>query len=224
MRGWPVSRILSKGLPPLDDHSSAAPVAGAVKLPTRTSGLKHPCGGLRPALRQERTFPREVPIRHCSGWGLPCRSCCQSRGGLLPHRFTFTPADRGSLFSVALSLGLPPPGVTRHPCFMESGLSSRHTPRGHPAIRATPGIGATRSGVKRVREAPPWGHRAPAAALPRRHPAACFRKVASGSGQTANLRARSRASAASTPSSGPFAQGRKRRRNALSKAAGSASG
>jgi hypothetical protein len=31
----------------------------------------------------------------------------------------------GRLFSVALSLGLPPPGVTRHPSFMESGLSSK---------------------------------------------------------------------------------------------------
>lgn len=39
---------------------------------------------------ERRTFPREAPIRHCSGWGLPCRSCCQSRGGLLPHRFTLT--------------------------------------------------------------------------------------------------------------------------------------
>src|SRR6266540_2896733 len=26
----------------------------------------------------------------CSSWGLPCRSCCQSRGGLLPHLFTLT--------------------------------------------------------------------------------------------------------------------------------------
>lgn len=31
---------------------------------------------------------------------------------------------QGGLFSVALSLGLPPPGVTRHRCFVESGLSS----------------------------------------------------------------------------------------------------
>ncbi len=47
LRGGPVSRILSKRLPSLDDHSSAAPVTGAVKLPTRTPGLKCPCGGLR---------------------------------------------------------------------------------------------------------------------------------------------------------------------------------
>ena len=55
VRGWPVSRILSR-VPvlrrvPLDDHSSAAPVTRAVKLPTRASGLKRPCGGLCPALR-----------------------------------------------------------------------------------------------------------------------------------------------------------------------------
>ena len=38
-----------------------------------------------------RSRRRVVPIRSCSRWGLPCRSCCQSRGGLLPHRFTLTP-------------------------------------------------------------------------------------------------------------------------------------
>lgn len=67
---------------------------------------------------------------------LPCnacaRICCQMQGGL---------------FSVALSLGLPPPGVTRHRCFMESGLSScaqvstvsrPMRTRDHPAIRAAP--------------------------------------------------------------------------------------
>ena len=79
-----------------------------------------------------RTFPREAPIRHCSGWGLPCRPGYPVRGGLLLHRFTLTPStascNRGGLFSVALSLGLPPPGITRHPVFMESGLSS-HTLR-----------------------------------------------------------------------------------------------
>ena len=32
----------------MDDHSSAAPVTLAVKLPTRTFGLKRPCGGLLP--------------------------------------------------------------------------------------------------------------------------------------------------------------------------------
>ncbi len=35
----------------------------------------------------------------------------------------------GGLFSVALSLGLPPPGVTRHPDPVEPGLSSPRTAR-----------------------------------------------------------------------------------------------
>ena len=39
--------------------------------------------------------------------------------------FSPLPRKRGSLFSVALSLGFPRPGVTRHRFFMESGLSSR---------------------------------------------------------------------------------------------------
>jgi hypothetical protein len=79
--------------------------------------------------------PRGGPIWHCSRWGLPCRGCCQPRGGLLPHRFTLTPDQvRGGLFSVALSVGLPRPGVTRHRYFMESGLSSRRS--GCPARQA----------------------------------------------------------------------------------------
>ena len=69
-----------------------------------------------------------VPTWSCSGWGLPCPACCQPGGALLPHLFTLTyvrPMGRaGGLFSVALSLGSPPPGVTRHPDPVEPGLSS----------------------------------------------------------------------------------------------------
>jgi hypothetical protein len=117
-------------------------------LPRRSSCQPGPLGRWRPCGRYRFPDrpPREAPIWHCSGWGLPCRPCRQVRGGLLPHRFTLTPSSRrrtfahgrGSLFSVALSLGLPPPGVTRHPCQRESGLSSEVTPRGHPALRARP--------------------------------------------------------------------------------------
>ena len=44
----------------------------------------------RPARRGLAVSRRVVPIRSCSRWGLPCRPCCQRRGGLLPHRFTLT--------------------------------------------------------------------------------------------------------------------------------------
>ena len=38
-------------------------------------------------------------------------NCCQSRGALLPHHFTLT-GKAGGIFSVALSMGSRPPGVT----------------------------------------------------------------------------------------------------------------
>lgn len=48
----------------------------------------------RPGLSRARA----APIRSCSRWGLPCRSRCRVRGGLLPHLFTLTPsALRGRL-------------------------------------------------------------------------------------------------------------------------------
>ena len=55
---------------------------------------------------------------------------------LLPHSpLLVTP---GGIFSVALSLGSPPPGVTRHPDPVEPGLSSvipLNNSSRHPAIR-----------------------------------------------------------------------------------------
>src|SRR5476649_1400099 len=69
---------------------------------------------------------RAAPIWSCSRWGLPCRFRCRSRGGLLPHRFTLAWLENqpGGLFSVALSLGSPPPAVNRHRVSVEPGLSS----------------------------------------------------------------------------------------------------
>jgi len=86
-----------------------------------------------------------TPIWFCSRWGLPCRSCCQSRGALLPHPFTLARQLRraavGGLLSVALSLGSPPAAVSRHRVSMEPGLSSagpvRHNARS-PAAAVQP--------------------------------------------------------------------------------------
>ena len=52
-------------------------------------GLKRPCRDIPVGISR-----REAPIRHCSRWGLPCRSGCPSRGGLLPHRFTLDLRER----------------------------------------------------------------------------------------------------------------------------------
>ena len=116
----------------MDDHSSGPAVTGGIKLPTRASRAeaslrRYPCG---PA-------PREAPIRHCSGWGLPCRSCCQVRGGLLPHRFTLALHAGRSRSLWRFPWGCPrralpgtlaswSPDFPRAPC----------RTRGHPAFRA----------------------------------------------------------------------------------------
>jgi hypothetical protein len=59
-----------------DGHSSRIVIAHDLEQPTR--GVFDETGHLSP------------PIRPCSDRGLPCRTCCQMRGGLLPHRFTLT--------------------------------------------------------------------------------------------------------------------------------------
>ena len=58
----------------------------------------------------------------CSQRGLQYHSCYQACGKLLPYLFTLTVS--GGIFSLALSLGLPPPEVIRLWCSDESGLSS----------------------------------------------------------------------------------------------------
>jgi hypothetical protein len=72
--------------------------------------------------------PPVAPIRSCSRWGLPCRPRYRGCGALLPLRFTLArgelPPCAGGLFSVALSLGSPPPAVSRHRIPVEPGLSS----------------------------------------------------------------------------------------------------
>jgi hypothetical protein len=58
----------------------------------------------------ERAAPRS-PIWPCTRWGFPCLEAYAWSGGLLLHLFTLTPTaqkhGRGSLFSVALSVGTP---------------------------------------------------------------------------------------------------------------------
>ena len=113
-------------------------------------------GGNAPAPRAVAPRPA-APIRSCSRWGLPCRPRCQGRGALLPHRFTLARGlvvaqAAGGLFSVALSLGSPPPAVSRHRIPVEPGLSSspgdarRQRPSGRLAGRTWAWAGA---GVKR---------------------------------------------------------------------------
>jgi len=59
---------------------------------------------------------RRLPIWPCSVRGLPCLEHHCPSGVLLPHLFTLTRSWKpvsGGIFSVALSLGSPPLGVTQ---------------------------------------------------------------------------------------------------------------
>ena len=93
-----------------------------------TAGKRAPC---------QVALHAAIPIWSCSRWGLPCRVCYQTRGALLPHRFTLTVRvnPTGGLFSVALSLGSPPAAVSRHRVYLEPGLSSRLLQSERPSDR-----------------------------------------------------------------------------------------
>ncbi len=114
----------------MDGHSSGTPVAERLARPTRMAGRKRPRprglpsllglapGGVCPAaavagsaVRSYRTISPLPPARPKVLWGWRC-------------------------VSVALSLGSPPPGVTRHRISMEPGLSSpvREQPSGRLAL------------------------------------------------------------------------------------------
>src|ERR1051325_1678291 len=117
-----------------DGHSSGTFVAERLARPTRAAARK-----ARPAAPLPR--PPAAPTWSCSRWGFPCRRRRRQRGALLPHHFTLAahavPEDRwlGGVFSVALSLGPPPPGVTRHRASVEPGLSSPRKRGARPSDR-----------------------------------------------------------------------------------------
>src|SRR5690606_5770930 len=71
------------------------------------------------------------PIWPCSGWGLPCHSCYQERGALLPHPFTLACAPEGHRRSALCCTfrRLTTPGRYPAPCPVELGLSSTRSGR-----------------------------------------------------------------------------------------------
>ena len=74
------------------------PLGGAS--PHRSCCQPGPLGLWRPCRRRSPDARHGAPMRHCSWRGLPCRSGCPSRGGLLPHRFTLTPGGPGAVSSL----------------------------------------------------------------------------------------------------------------------------
>ena len=92
------------------NHLSRTPVARRLQRPTR--GKDGP--------------PCLPPIRSCSGWGLPSRPVARPlvrsyrTFSALLWRQPSTGSGQSVSFSVALSLGSPPLGVTQHPALWSS--------------------------------------------------------------------------------------------------------
>ena len=113
---WPVSRVLFRF--PGDGYSSSAAVAGRVEQPTRTSAQDRAC----------RTR-RRVSLHGFAPDGVYHARPVAGAAVRSYRTFSPLPIKIGGLLSVALSLGSPPPGVTRHPDPVEPGLSSPRTTR-----------------------------------------------------------------------------------------------
>src|ERR1700723_2268016 len=107
----------------MDDHSSGTPVTGRLARPTRMAARK-------PARTQRFCHPYLVllPVGFALPLPLPAARCALT-APFHPCRLTRPkPSEVWRYVSVALSLGLPPPGVIRHRASVEPGLSS-------PALR-----------------------------------------------------------------------------------------
>ncbi len=113
---------------PGDGHSSGTRVAPRLARPTRAAARTQACGS-----------PRAPPLFGLAPGGVcragpvagPAVRSCRTVSPLPPGAGGM-PVGVGGLVSVALSLGSPPPGVTRHRVSVEPGLSS---PRGVAPVR-----------------------------------------------------------------------------------------
>ena len=107
------------------NHSSGTAVTGGLKRPTRES--------LRTRAPTAKRWIHS-PIWSCSGWGLPCRGVLPAARCALTAPFHPYPASRGGIFSVALSVGSRPPGVTWHPARRSPDFPPDHAARRDRAI------------------------------------------------------------------------------------------
>ena len=123
-----------------DGHSSGTMFAHGLEQPTRTAGLTSPRGVIAFAngpLR--RPYSVLLPVGFAMPAPLPDPRCALTA----PFHPYFLRGGSGS-FSVALSLGSPPPDVIRHRMSMEPGLSS---PAAFRRLRERPSGRLTPSGM-----------------------------------------------------------------------------
>ena len=108
-----------------DGHSSGTPLARCLEQPTRTASLTSPCGVIAHRANDPRCRPYSVllPVWFAMPVPLPDPRCALT-APFHPYPPKPARAKEGGPFSVALSLGSPPPDVIRHRMSMEPGLSS----------------------------------------------------------------------------------------------------
>ena len=130
-----------------DGYSSRMAVASHLKQPTRTSVQDRTC-----CIRQRVSLHGLAPDGVCHARSVTS-SAVRSYRTFSPLPAYPFPAP-GGLFSVALSLGLPPPGVTRHPDPVEPGLSSPFAKTKAAAIRSSDRAGLYACDTSVVKQAP----------------------------------------------------------------------
>ena len=110
------------GLPDGDGHSSGTSVTGRLARPTRAA-VRKPTQLM--ILHEKSKACRPYLVLLPVGFALP-RPLPAARCALTAPFHPYRPrmSGIGGIFSVALSLGSPPPGVTRHRVSVEPGLSS----------------------------------------------------------------------------------------------------
>ena len=130
-----------------DGYSSRMAVASHLKQPTRTSVQDRTC-----CKRQRMSLHGLAPdgVYHARSVTSSAVRSYRTFSPLPAYPF---PAS-GGLFSVALSLGLPPPGVTRHPDPVEPGLSSPFEETKAAAIRSSDRSGLYAGNTSVVKKAP----------------------------------------------------------------------
>jgi hypothetical protein len=128
-------------------HSSGTIVADRLARPTRMMARKPACRRLRAA---DHPYSVLLPVGFTVPVPLPVPRCALTA----PFHPCRRPKPVGGLLSVALSLGSPPPGVTRHRVSVEPGLSSssRNCQRPsnrltRPMIRELDGVGSRGSAL-----------------------------------------------------------------------------
>ena len=129
----PVSRVLSRSWRP--GAVTAIPLGRPLPDASRDLPGRRRGNAARRSLRVPcRPYLVLLPVGFALPPPLPAARCALT-APFHPCRLRHAEVRRGGLLSVALSLGSPPPGVTRHRVSVEPGLSSLRAKQRRAAIR-----------------------------------------------------------------------------------------